>query len=155
METNYPYICITTILRNQETVQLLTRIQNIQNISHKCLLMTFNSLDSSKNSGLLHLHASLEQTCKLFLCLGTKCVFLDTFYFILVIGIEPIKNIRGSRLERIYLSSCNFFFFCTVYTVPQIVQTEMGFKIFRFLIKSMFNYCTFCTYLQCTHCSSF
>lgn len=132
METNYPYICITTILRNQETVQLLTRIQNI---SHKCLLMTFHSLDSSQNSGLLHLHASLEQTCKLFLCFGTKCVFLDTFYFILVIGIEPIKNIRGSRLERIYLSSCNFFFFCTVYTVPQIVQTEMGFKIFRFLIK--------------------
>lgn len=143
METNYPYICITTILRNQETVQLLTRIQNI---SHKRLLMTFHSLDSSQNSGLLHLHASLEQTCKLFLCFGTKCVFLDTLYFILVIGIEPIKNIRGSRLERIYLSSCNFFFFCTVYTVPQIVQTEMGFKIFRFLIKSMFNYCTFCTY---------
>lgn len=111
METNYPYICITTILRNQETVQLLTRIQNIQNISHKCLLMTFHSLDSSQNSGLLHLHASLEQTCKLFLCFGTKCVFLDTLYFILVIGIEPIKNIRGSRLERIYLSSCNFFFF--------------------------------------------
>lgn len=104
---NYPYICITTILRNQETVQLLTRIQNIQNISHNCLLMTFHSLDSSQNSGLLHLHASLEQTCKLFLCLGTKCVFLDTFYFILVIGIEPIKNIRGSRLERIYLSSCS------------------------------------------------
>lgn len=102
METNYPYICITTILRNQETVQLLTRIQNI---SHKRLLMTFHSLDSSQNSGLLHLHASLEQTCKLFLCLGTKCVFLDTFYFILVRGIEPIKNIRGSRLERIYLSS--------------------------------------------------
>lgn len=102
METNYPYICITTILRNQETVQLLTRIQNI---SHKRLLMTFHSLDSSQNSGLLHLHASLEQTCKLFLCFGTKCVFLDTFYFILVIGIEPIKNIRGSRLERIYLSS--------------------------------------------------
>lgn len=146
METNYPYICITTILRNQETVQLLTRIQNIQNISHKCLLMTFHSLNSSQNSGLLHLYTSLEQTCKLFLCFGTKCVFLDTFYFILAIGIEPIKNIRGSRLERIYLSSCNFFFFCTVYTVPQVVQTEMGFKIFRFLIKSMFNYCTFCTY---------
>lgn len=146
METNYPYLCITTILRNEETVQLLTRIQNIQNISHKCLLITFHSLDFSQNSGLLHLYASLEQTCKLFLCFGTKCVFLDTFYVILVIGIEPIKNIRGSRLERIYLSSCNFFFFCTVYTVPQIVQTEMGFKIFRFLIKSMFNYCTFCTY---------
>lgn len=120
METNYPYICITTILRNQETVQLLTRIQNI---SHTCLLMMFHSLDSSQNSGLLHLHASLEQTCKLFLCFGTKCVFLDTFYFILVVGIEPIKNMRGSRLERIYLSSCNFFFFCTVYTVPLIVQT--------------------------------
>lgn len=148
MESNYPYIYASPpyILRNQETVQLLTRIQNNQNISHTCLLMTFHSLDSSQNSGLLHLYTSLEQTCKLFLCFGTKCVFLDTFYFILVIGIEPIKNIRGSRLERIYLSSCNFFFFCTVYTVPQIVQTEMGFKIFRFLIKSMFNYCTFCTY---------
>lgn len=110
METNYPYICITTILRNQETVQLLTRIQNNQNISHTCLLMTFHSLDSSQNSGLLHLYTSLEQTCKLFLCFGTKCVFLDTFYFILVIGIEPIKNIRGSRLEFIcFLAIFSFF----------------------------------------------
>lgn len=129
METNYPYICITTILRNQETVQLLTRIQNI---SHKCLLMTFHSLDSSQNSGLLHLYTSLEQTCKLFLCLDTKCVFLDTFYFILVIGIEPIKNIRGSRLERIYLSSCNFFFFCTVYTVPHIFKQKWDSKYLGF-----------------------
>lgn len=113
MESNYPYIYASPpyILRNQETVQLLTRIQNNQNISHTCLLMTFHSLDSSQNSGLLHLYTSLEQTCKLFPCFGTKCVFLDTLYFILVIGIEPIKNIRGSRLERIYLSSCNFFFF--------------------------------------------
>lgn len=129
METNYPYICITTIMRNEETVQLLTRIQNI---SHKCLLMTFHSLDSSQNSGQLHLHASLEQTCKLFLCFGTKCVFLDTFYFILVIGIEPIKNIRGSRLERIYLSSCNFFFFCTVYTVPHIFKQKWDSKYLGF-----------------------
>lgn len=133
-------MCITTILRNKETVQSLTRIQNIP---HMYLLRTFHLLVWTVPPVCLKF---LEQTCKLFLRLGTKCVFLDTFYFILVRGIEPIKNIKGPRLERIYLSSCNVFLFCTVYTVPLLVKTEMGFKIFRFLIKTMFNYRTFSTY---------
>lgn len=127
---------------NEETVQTLTRIKDIPNISHQYLSMTCHSLDSSPNSGLFHLFTSLEQICELCLCLGTKCVFSG--YILFHFSKRDRTNINFRRpLERTYLSACTFF---VQYIVPLLVTTKIGFKIFRVIIKTMFNYRTFSIY---------